>query len=381
MTPRKVLYFGHDATHTSVRRRMRQISEVTQLIGLTFRRNRYNQSFVPDWDNIDFGHVEDGNYAARVKAMAGAVRAVMRHRDRLRDADLAIARNLDMLGIALAARAAGVFKAPIVYDVFDVRGVLLGNSAQAVVMRNLERALIRQCALLVVTSPGFIEDYFDPILRYRGKSLFVENRVDLDILPDDPAVRAAWRAPGRTRPGPAEGRFVLGWVGALRCPRSAALLAAIAARLPWITVQISGKPTYCSTEELLANFKGLSNVDYTGEYWFPTGLYDVYQSIDLNWTYDLSKRGVSGRWLIPNRLYEGGYFGVPQLAETGSQTARYVERLGIGWSVPAELEAIIGFLEQVRADYAPVKARCVGLMDECFHYQGDIRAIFEAVEG
>lgn len=377
-TPRKVLYFGFDAAHTSVRRRMRQIDEVTQLVGLTFRRTRYNSDYVPEWDNIDLGLLKDGHYAERMLVMMGAFRKIVANKARLQDADLVIARNLDLLALAQLARSVGVFKAPIVYDVFDVRSVLLKQSSQAWAMRLAERRMLARCALLVVSSPGFLEDYFRPYLGYSGPSLFLENKVDLDILPDDPEIRAAWRDADRARRGPKDNSFVLGWVGALRCARSAEMLCEVARALPWLSIRISGKATYCSAERFVAQFEGLPNIHYTGEYWFPTGLYDVYRDIDLNWDFDLSKHGVSGQWLLPNRLYEGGYFGVPHLAESGSQTGAYVEQTGIGWTTPAETLAIIDLLSGVRERYAPVKQRCIDLMDTHFHYRGDITQMFDA---
>lgn len=377
--PSKVLYFGFDAAHTSIRRRMRQIGELTQLVGLTFRRTRYNTSYVPQWDNIDLGVLKDGQYAKRLFAMANAFRSILTHKSRLRDAELIVARNLDLLALALLGRAVRVFKAPIVYDVFDVRSVLLKDTIQAKIMRSAERFLLERCALLVVSSPGFIEEYFEPYLGYKGPSLFLENKVDLDILPDDPAVLAAWQSRERARIKPNEGRFVLGWVGAFRCARSAAMLCDIGRALPWLDIQISGKPTYCPEKQFTAQFADIPNIAYTGEYWFPTGLYDVYRGIDLNWDFDLSKHGASGGWLLPNRLYEGGYFGVPHLAEAGSQTGNYVEKMGIGWTTPADTNAIIEFLTGVRQRYDPIKQHCLKLMDDHFHYDRDIIRIFDAV--
>jgi succinoglycan biosynthesis protein ExoL len=378
-TPRKVAYLGFDASHTSVRKRMEQIGDRTELVGLTFRRPRYNSNFVPNWNNIDLGHLQNGNYLMRLPMLLRALRIILANRRKLAGTELVIARNLDLLSLALAARKLGVFDAPVVYDVFDVREILLGQSTAAKAMRAAEKLAMKQAALLVVSSPGFIEDYFSPYLHYDGPTLFLENKVDLEILPDDPAVRAAWRSRERAKPGLTGDRLTIGWVGALRCARSAQMLKDIAQALPWIDVQISGKSSYCTPDVFAAQFEGIENIRYTGEYWFPTGLYDVYRNIDLNWDFDMSKPNKSGGWLLPNRLYEGGYFGVPHLAEEGSQTGHYVKRLGIGWTRPADTGAIIELLSHIREDYAPVKQRCLDLMDTAFHDEGDIERIFGLV--
>jgi len=377
--PKKVAYFGFDAAATSVRRRMHQISEVTELVGLTFHRTRYNSSYVPEWDNVDLGLLRDGHYLERLGVMAKSYGKIAAAGSKLRDVELVIARNLDLLALALMARARGVFDAPIVYDIFDVRSVLLKSSIPARSMRAAERAMLRRCALLVVSSPGFLRNYFEPYLGYKGPSVFLENLIDLDLLPEDPEVRGAWRSQARARTSLHPDRFVLGWVGALRCARSAEMLARIAQALPWLTVQISGKATYCSTEDFLRTFEGIPNIVYTGEYSYPAGLYDVYRTIDLNWDFDLSKHGTSGGWLLPNRLYEGGYFGVPNLAEAGSETGDQVEEMGTGWTVRADTDEIIELLRKIRGEYPSVKARALAIMDSRFHYDGNIARIFDAV--
>ncbi|AQR61187.1 hypothetical protein BZG35_05615 [Brevundimonas sp. LM2] len=381
MIPSKVLYFAFDASDSSVIRRFKQLKAVgASVVGLTFRRKRYNQDYQPEWDNIHLGNLQDGHYARRLMVMIGSFVMMVRARRKLVDAELIMARNLDLLLLALAGRFVGLYKCPIVYDVFDVRSVLLRQSLPAKIMRGVERWALGQCRLLIVTSPGFLNEYFRPYLQYDGPALLLENKIVLDMLPAEPGLRTKWASPERTKAGLPDGRLVLGWVGALRCARSAELLAQIAEALPEVTVRISGVPTYCPLPEFLARYDGISNVVYTGEYAFPTGLYDVYDKIDLNWCFDLSKYSESGKWLLPNRLYEGGYFGVPQLSETGSETAIYADRLGIGWAREADAEVLIRFLRQeVRKDYARVKANCVAVMDSRFQYNDDIRQVFEAI--
>ena len=373
----KIAYFGSDASDTATRRRISQISRSANVTAFTFSRRRFS-SFTPDWENVDLGYLQDGHYLKRCQILIGSVAKVIAQRAKLVGVGLVIARNLDILALAYFARAIGLYRAPIAYEVLDVRGVLLGTTLKARAMRAIEKFLISKCALLVVSSQGFIDEYFHPIQSYNGKYVLLENKVDLETLPNDAKIKDAWRADDRARQAPAEGRFVLGWIGALRCARSADLLRDIALALPWLTVRISGKPTYCDEALFRANFSDIPNVEYTGEYPFPTGLYEVYRAVDLVWNYDLSKVGTSGRWLLPNRLYEGGYFGVPHLAETGSETAAYVSRLGIGWERPAELEQIIAFLNDVIGCYAPVKQRCLDVMNDNFHYRDDIRHLLEA---
>jgi succinoglycan biosynthesis protein ExoL len=47
--------------------------------------------------------------------------------------------------------------------------------------------------------------------------------------------------------------------------------------------------------------------------------------------------GFNSDWLLPNRLYEGGYFGVPAIATAGTQTAKWIEARGAGFTVDEDL--------------------------------------------
>jgi succinoglycan biosynthesis protein ExoL len=47
--------------------------------------------------------------------------------------------------------------------------------------------------------------------------------------------------------------------------------------------------------------------------------------------------GYNSCWLLPNRLYEGGYFGVPSIAPSGTQTAKWIEARGAGFTVSEDL--------------------------------------------
>lgn len=376
------IYFGPDVAETGTRRRLVQLRQVgTRVVGFTFARHNYHQDFVPDWENVSFGVIPSGRYGRRLGALARALVTVLRRPGLPRPA-IIIARNLDLLAIALAARLLGRLEGPLVYEVLDVRGVLLGTSPVARLLRFVERRLLRQCDALIVSSPGFETRYFRPIQGYRRPIILVENRLNPAALAASRQAEGDWRAAGRTKPGRDPDRLVLGWVGAFRCARSAALLATIARRLPQVCILLAGVPTYCDGDSFRRTFEGLPNVVFHGEFPYPGGLYEVYAQIDLNWGFDLSKKGDSGRWLLPNRLYEGGFFGVPMLTESDSETATYVERLGIGWAVPPEEEAIVDLItRRLPAEYTAVKSAAVAAMDTAFTDNNDLQAVVRVLTG
>jgi succinoglycan biosynthesis protein ExoL len=54
--------------------------------------------------------------------------------------------------------------------------------------------------------------------------------------------------------------------------------------------------------------------------------------VHFNWCADLSD-GKNSLWLLPNRLYEGGYFGVPALAIADHETGRIVLQRNLGFAL------------------------------------------------
>ena len=43
--------------------------------------------------------------------------------------------------------------------------------------------------------------------------------------------------------------------------------------------------------------------------------------------------GNNSDWLLPNRLYEGGYFGIPAIAAAQHETGRYIQQRQIGVAI------------------------------------------------
>src|SRR6185437_12819773 len=74
----------------------------------------------------------------------------------------------------------------------------------------------------------------------------------------------------------------------------------------------------------------------------PKDLPSLYGELHFNWSVDYFQDEGNSRWLLPNRLYEGGRFGVPPIARADSETGRWLKARGLGVvqdDPPAELEA------------------------------------------
>jgi len=331
----QVVYFGHDRTDSKVISRIEGLQKLGfQVLGLTYHRVKFNRRHDPTWENVDLGATADYAYRKRIQSLiAGAVR-LFGYRERLAKADFVFARNIDMALLALFARLISGSRAPVAYEVLDVHRFFLGNGRRNKVMRALERWILRRVDALVVSSEGYIHNYFKPIQQYRGRWLLLENKV--------PSGRVApVQAPPKHRPAELGRPWIIGWCGTMRCVKSLELLTEIARRhRDTVQIYMRGFPTETGLEAFKAHIENEPNMIYGGGYKGPDDLAEVYAEIDLNWTIELSDtsyKSDNSFWLLPNRLYEGCCCHVPVLAMVGTETARKVETLGIGWLVEEPL--------------------------------------------
>jgi succinoglycan biosynthesis protein ExoL len=105
----------------------------------------------------------------------------------------------------------------------------------------------------------------------------------------------------------------------------------------------------------------LPNYQFKGAYQYPDELAQIYGSVDFNWTFDESDPGGNSAWLLPNRIYEGGCFGVPALGGCATETGRWIQQHGQGWTFQEPLEEnLIGFFEAVEvSEWEKVRQACL----------------------
>lgn len=376
-----VVYFGFDAQNNAVIARISAFQHAgAEVLGLTYRRGDFNQGFQPTWENVALGDTQRGNYLGRIRVMLAAPRIIWAHRRRIADASLFYARNLDMALLALLARFVSGSNAPFVYEVRDVVPAVLGTGARARVLRWVERRVLARSRILDVSSPGFMEHYFVPVQKYRGEWFLSENKIHGPLLRSvttKPRGDAAAKIDEIKR-----GCLVVGVFGAFRCVRSLEMLGELSDKLP-LLVYLRGTPQAMGMDELRSFVARHPNMVYDGDFSSPRDLSEIYRAIDIAWGFDFSLESTNSAWLLPRRLYEGAYYGVPLLAEAGTQTGRMVEELGIGWTFHDPLmESLEKFLGGVTAEeVARMKAHVASLPRELFCEEDDTGRLLKAVLG
>lgn len=330
-TALQIEVFGFDVAEISQIRRIKALRSLGHDVhSFTMRRDNMNQDFVPDWPNTHLYDTENENLPKRVAVVLGSIIKMMRHRTRVKAADMLIARNLDMLAIAWAARfLAGARQVPLVYECLDINGALCGNGKKARLMRAAERRLLADVQMLVVSSPGFIRSYFTPLQGYTGAWGLWENKLAAGAaLPARPSADTSIA----TRPEKTPLR--LGWVGTIRCAPSLALLAEVARQLgPKVEIHIHGVVHYHVLPEFDATVATHDNMTFHGAYAYPDDLPRIYGALDLVWAQDLWQAGSNSDWLLPNRIYEASWAGCPCIAVAGTETGRRISDDALGWTI------------------------------------------------
>ncbi len=371
----RIAFFGHNASDTAVGRRVQAFrDDGVEVVGFMMRRG-------PDaprgWENIDLGATADAAYLQRIRAILCGARIAARAREKLAAADVIVARNLDMLATAFLARRLAGLATPVIYECLDVHRVLTRNDPVGFILRRIEGFLLARCRGLIVSSPGFLKNYFE--IRHRGRytASVIENRLasgsDYGPRPDKSAA-----------PRSAETPLRVGWVGVLRCARSLDLLINLARELgPRVRVEMHGRPALTEVPDFHEKIAGLANMSYHGPYQSPADLAGIYAGIDLLWAGDFMEAGYNSVWLLPNRLYEGGYYAVPPIAPADTQTAAWIADKGVGFSAPEDLAVTLPRLTQhLVDDRTPIlerRARLLALPTATFVQQlGAHRAVIEA---
>jgi len=372
-----VFFLSSDLAETAQIRRIRSFAAAGHRVFSASTRKPGTLTIAPpDWTNIDLGVIGNENLGQRLRRAVAALPVLWRRRRDIAAADVIVARNIDMLALGWLARLFAGRRAALVYECLDIHGLMTAPGLKGRLARAAERFLLRRSALLVVSSPGFLASYFGPVQGHAGPSFLFENKL---WFPAEPLPR-----PAPADHPPLAGRgFVLGWVGAIRCAPSLDLLLALAAARPDVTVLIRGVIHDHALPDFHARIARHPNVRYEGPFRYPDGLAEVYGAMDAVWAQDLWQRGTNSDWLLPNRIYEAGWFLCPPIAVDGSETARRVAASGgftiAGPAAPA-LIALIDRLDD--AALAAARVRLAALPDTALRQTGDeVQAVVDLALG
>ncbi len=358
----KLAYFVHDLSDPAVARRLRMLKAGgAEPVVLGFCRAETAPEALEGCPTVNLGRTYDARLGHRAKLTALTALKAGRFKSMIAGAEVVMARQLEMLAVADAARTLCGLKAKLVYEALDIHRMMVQDTVKGLAMRTVEKALLRRADLLIVSSPAFVESYFR---RIQGLGddvhtpvMLVENQVlELNAGPSAPPP-----------PGPPLGPpWRIGWMGAIRCRKSLDILTDLATRRPdLIDVRIHGRPAYVEFEDFDAQVAAAPNVTFGGAY-TAADLPRLYGDVHFCWAIDFMEEGLNSSWLLPNRLYESGRYGCIPVALAGVQTGRYLAEHGFGvrLSTPQDLEA---FLENLTPEgYSALRAQLAAQPRDAF---------------
>jgi len=344
----RIAYFVHDVTDPAVGRRVRMLkaggADVTVL---GFRRSDMQLADLEGVSALDLGRTYDSRLAQRAWKVIERRMSLGPGHLAVRDADILLARNLEMLAIASAAQRKHAPKAALVYECLDVHRLMFSSTIPSWFLRLLERSLMRKARLLIVSSPAFISQYFAPRqgvgTSWDQPVLIVENKV-LQLDPPDPHQET------QMPESPLGPPWRIGWFGMIRCQRSLDILCRLAARVPGlIEVVIRGRPARVAFENFDAQVASTPGISFGGAY-RPAELGALYGGVHFNWTIDYFEDGANSALLLPNRIYEGGPYGAVPIALARTETGRWLKRHGTGVLLDSPADELHSFLERLTPD-------------------------------
>ena len=336
----KIAYLAWDLCDAATIRRVEMLQAGgAELAVAGFRRRERAPAHLAA---VDLGRTYDGRLAHRAVLVAlrclrpGALREVVQ------DADVILARNLEMLAIAAVARRAHARGAKLVYECLDIHRLMCASGA----LRSLEGLLFRQCSALMVSAPAFITEYFEQHHRELPPILLVENKV----LPTSPRPHATDRQPGPP--------WRIGWFGNVRCRKSVAVLKEIVRRAHGaVEVVIRGRPSAHTLADLDALIADTPGMRYLGPY-SPGDLARIYGEVHFAWSLDFTDEGMNSDWLLPNRIYEGSFYNTPSIAERRTAIGAWLAHKGAGLLVDDPLDDVVRSLTSLTAhDYRLLESR------------------------
>lgn len=382
----EIAYFAHDLADPAVHRRVRflKMGGATDIAVLGFRRGERAVSDVAGLVPVELARTHDRRLLHRVLATARALAGGGRWRAQLEGAEVVLARNLEMLLIAAVARRRFAPRARLVYECLDIHRLMLARGPIGAALRGLERALLAECGLLVVSAPDFVWRYFRPVHGARTPPVcLLENKV---LSAEVPTLPAAGRPPVPNGPPPGP-PWRIGWFGNLHCRRSLHLLAGLAARSGGaVQVVLRGRPQRGAMPDFDAVVAATPAMTFHGAYERPADLAAIYGDVHLVWAIDFHDAGGNSDWLLMNRLYEGGLHGVVPIGLASVATGRWLRRRGMGLlleagqPIEAALDAAMARLdaESYRAARAAVAARP---LSDFVHDARDSAALIAALHG
>lgn len=357
----KILYLVHDLYDPAVHKRINMLkSGGAEVTVAGFRRRLQEAHNIAGCNTINFGQTYNAGFVQRLFSVVRKVIFIKKDRDIFLGNKIIIARNLEMLAIAVRGRSICKNKPALVYESLDIHRLLLKKNITGKLLRRLEGWLAKRASLLITSSPAFIREYFEKLSEVNLPIKLIENKVfiagenpvtDYSYIPSKP-----WK---------------IGWFGAIRCRKSLDILCELVkAGNGNVEVIIRGRPSLDQFNDFYKSVNSVEGIKFLGEYKNPDDLAAIYSEVHFTWAIDMFEENLNSSWLLPNRLYEGCLYGSVPIAIENVETGRFINALGIGVCIKeAQNKFLINFFENLTSErYCAMKKTLVEINRDSWTY-------------
>ncbi len=363
------LFFVIDHSH-SQKRILAFKNNIKKLTIISYFRNQ-----TVEYENhYNLGKIPQNNYIRRFVKIFFDIPRLSKILSNNPKIDVVYAWNFDIALLFVLTKLFSKRRYKFIYEVADVKPILLSNSVVGVFLRKLEQFILNHTDYLCVTSEDFISNYFDKYYEHNAKIYILENKVypkiDIKLINN------------KLNNIPTGSKWRIGLVGIFRCNTSLQLLLELAKTLPEkIEIILAGKPE----EHVNESFKELTRLNDTlviSEYRYPNDLQNIYSKIDIIWSADFSEPTVNSKWLLPNRIYEAGLFAIPQLCFSENKAiSEYIKSLNIGWILEeVNIKSLMNFFLSLTSEkYRQMKLNYSDLPSDQFSGDEQVKSLLSQV--
>lgn len=319
----KITFLLSSTNHVRFLKRVEILSNLDcSAIVFAFERKGSYPGKKPDFKLHKLGSISHGSYLKRFFYLLVSLKKI---RSGVNQADVVYTFGLDMLLMGWLSKLLARNKnLKLVYEVGDIREILLGDSFINRFFRFLEKVFLKSVSLLVVTSEAFYKEYFIKIQNAHNLHWYViENKIDPHFFPVSQS---------KLKVLPVDNVITIGYFGVLRCERTWQILTTLAEKdRNKIKIYIRGIPGI-GLENQLSKIENIPNIIYDGAYVAPDDLQSMYEKVDIVWAsypYQGESDG-NWRWAKTIRFYESCFFSKPVIVQKGTEDCKTVQRYNFG---------------------------------------------------
>ena len=302
-------------------KRIKLLKEAGFIVNVAyFERDEY-ETRKPEADSFHLlGKVYNKKYFKRVSIF---IMSFFKLRKLIKENDLVYCIGAD-LSILAYFNTIFLNNKKFIMDIADIREIQVSNMLFSRLLRFVEAYVTKRASLVVVTSKGFIENYYNTRLKLTDIDYFLlENKVDYDI--DIKSITNNKKS----------NKITIGYLGMIRDEWTLLFLEKLINKYPEkFNCLIAGviKIDDFDINEYISKNKCIK---YYGPFQSPTDLPEIYKEIDINLIF-YPEMNSSSNWFEikricrSNRFYESLYFKKPIVSFSFTYDGVEIDKFQIG---------------------------------------------------